>query len=68
MKLEDGKTINDIRTIKKSNNLLVEYFYPIESISVTEISIVVKNYGIIEDGKQGAGHKAWMFIDEIIIE
>tara|TARA_R110001632_G_scaffold43376_6_gene110129 strand:- start:128518 stop:130785 length:2268 start_codon:yes stop_codon:yes gene_type:complete len=68
MKLEDGKTINDIRTIKKSNNLLVEYFYPMESISVTEISIVVKNYGIIEDEKQGAGHKAWTFIDEIIIE
>jgi len=68
MKLEDGKTINDIRTIKKSNNLLVEYFYPMESMSVTEISIVVKNYGIIEDGKQGAGHKAWTFIDEIIFE
>jgi hexosaminidase len=37
-------------------------------MSVTEISIVVKNYGIIEDGKQGAGHKAWTFIDEIIFE
>ena len=25
------------------------------------------NYGIIPDGKQGAGNKAWLFIDEIIV-
>lgn len=32
------------------------------------IEIRVKNYGVIPEGKQGAGHKAWTFIDEIIIE
>jgi len=26
------------------------------------------NYGIIPEGKQGAGHKAWTFIDEIIVK
>jgi hexosaminidase len=30
--------------------------------------ITIPNYGIIPEGKQGAGHKAWLFIDEIIIE
>ena len=32
------------------------------------IEIRVENYGIIPDGLQGAGNKAWTFIDEIIIE
>ena len=32
-----------------------------------KIHLKFKNYGIIPDGKQGAGHKAWTFIDEIII-
>jgi hexosaminidase len=30
--------------------------------------IKIPNYGIIPDGQQGAGNKAWTFIDEIIIE
>ena len=32
------------------------------------VKIKVVNYGVIPDGRQGAGHKAWTFIDEIIIE
>lgn len=31
------------------------------------IRLRVPNYGVIPDGKQGAGNKAWTFIDEIII-
>ena len=66
--LEDKRTINDIRQIKNRNNILVEYSYEMESRSVIKIEIIIKNYGIIPEGKQGAGHKAWTFIDEIIIE
>ncbi len=32
------------------------------------IKLKVMNYGIIPDGKQGAGHLPWLFIDEIIVE
>ncbi|WP_299122114.1 family 20 glycosylhydrolase [uncultured Winogradskyella sp.] len=35
--------------------------------SAKKIYIKVQNYGTIPEGKQGAGHKAWTFIDEIII-
>ena len=35
---------------------------------VKKLKITIPNYGIIPDGKQGAGNNAWMFIDEIIIE
>jgi hexosaminidase len=37
-------------------------------ISSNVIHIKVPNYGIIPEGQQGAGNKAWTFIDEIIIE
>ena len=66
--LEDGKTVNDIRIIEEKNNLLVNYSYELKSTPVKKLDIIVKNYGTISKGKQGAGHKAWTFIDEIIIE
>ena len=66
--LEDGKTINDISIIEEKNNLLVNYSYELKSAPVTKLDIIVKNYGTIPEGKQGAGHKAWTFIDELIIE
>ena len=66
--LEDGKTVNDITILEEKNNLLVNYSYELKSTAVKKLDIIVKNYGIIPEGKQGAGHKAWTFIDEIIIE
>jgi hexosaminidase len=33
-----------------------------------ELRLEIPNYGIIAKGRQGAGNKAWTFIDEIIIE
>ncbi|MCD2259282.1 beta-N-acetylhexosaminidase [Psychroserpens luteolus] len=38
-----------------------------KSVLTRYIKIKVPNYGTIPDGKQGAGNKAWTFIDEIII-
>jgi len=38
-----------------------------EPVMVRQLLLRIPNYGIIEDGKQGAGHKAWTFIDEVII-
>ncbi|MAD98101.1 MAG: beta-N-acetylhexosaminidase [Flavobacteriaceae bacterium] len=34
---------------------------------VQNISISIPNYGKIPEGKQGAGHRAWTFVDELII-
>lgn len=66
--LEDGKTVNDITILEEKNNLLVNYSYELKSTAVKKLDIIVKNYGTIPEGNQGAGHKAWTFIDEIIIE
>lgn len=38
-----------------------------EGIKARYVKLIVQNYGIILDGKQGAGNKAWTFIDEIIV-
>ena len=36
-------------------------------VSSRYIYLKIPNYGIIPEGKQGAGNKAWTFIDEIIV-
>ena len=38
-----------------------------EPVMTQQILLKIPNYGIIPEGKQGAGHKAWTFIDEVII-
>ena len=32
------------------------------------LHIVIKNYGIIPTGLQGASHPAWLFVDEIVVK
>ena len=36
--------------------------------TVQKIQLSIPNYGKIPEGKQGAGYRAWTFIDEIIIK
>ncbi|MFT5255541.1 MAG: hexosaminidase [Candidatus Paceibacteria bacterium] len=38
------------------------------ALTTSFIKISIPSYGIIPDGLQGAGNKAWTFIDEIIVE
>ena len=37
-------------------------------ISTKYLKIIAYNHGEIEEGKQGAGHKAWLFVDEIVLK
>ncbi|MFD2565954.1 beta-N-acetylhexosaminidase [Pseudotenacibaculum haliotis] len=39
-----------------------------ENLFCKSIRLIIPNYGIIPEGKQGGGNKAWTFIDEIVIE
>lgn len=55
------------KEIEKTDNLLVN-FKVTTNITARYITLKIPNYGIIPDGKQGAGNKAWTFIDEIIVE
>jgi hexosaminidase len=64
-----GKSVSCMRVLKsKDGETLVNMSFPFDNIKTTSITISVPNYGLIPEGLQGAGNKAWTFIDEIIIE
>jgi hexosaminidase len=55
----------------KSEKSIIDFeidFSELKKIQAQIILITIPSYGIIQEGKQGAGNKAWTFIDEIIIE
>ena len=54
--------------LPKTDDLITNLNIKLEDPEKTRyIHFKIPNYGIISDGKQGAGNKAWTFIDEIII-
>ena len=71
--LADGSTVTDkINTQNEVTKNLVDINYIFTKpkhldIKVKTIILKIPNYGIIPEGKQGGGNKAWTFIDEIII-
>jgi hexosaminidase len=70
--VNDGSIVKDKVYLKKRDVLKVEMNYIFNppknmNIKVKSIKLIVPNYGIIREGKQGAGNNAWTFIDEIII-
>ncbi len=38
------------------------------TVKTSKLRVTIKNHGKIEAGKQGAGHEAWLFVDEIRID
>ncbi len=62
----DAHGLDSKTKIPMSNDILVPLKIELNENS-RKIHLKIKNYGIIPEGKQGAGHKAWTFIDEIII-
>lgn len=57
-----GEKIYIEKSVENSYNLKIDPLGAVESIK-----LFIPNYGTIPDGKQGAGNKAWTFIDEIIM-
>ena len=55
------------KALQNTDDLLVN-FKTTTKVNAQFVKIKIPNYGVIPDGKQGAGNKAWTFIDEIIIE
>lgn len=75
LKLEDGSAISTRKKTESTKSLLVnfnlnisQFYLEDKNSKATELKIIIPSYGIIPEGKQGAGHKPWTFIDEIIIK
>lgn len=67
---DDGISFTLVRTISqeqiaKQNGVMVE---SLPKTTAKYLKVIVKNYGIIPDGKPGAGNASWLFIDEISVE
>lgn len=59
---------NDILMTEISTTaLMAPTLIQFETRTAQLIKIRIPNYGLIPEGKQGAGNKAWTFIDEIIV-
>jgi len=66
----DGISFSSIKIVSQEqitnrNGILVESF---PKTTAKYLKVMVKNYGIIPDGKPGAGNASWLFIDEISVE
>lgn len=65
----DGKTFNSVKKvnadeIKKMNGVMD---VNVSNQNARFVKVLLKNHGIISQGKPGAGQKAWLFVDEILI-
>jgi hexosaminidase len=63
----DGKNFENF-DIENSSELTVKFNQRFKHRSTEILRIRIPNYGTIPEGKQGAEHKAWTFIDELIVE
>lgn len=64
----DGNNFEPLETLtnnEQSKKLLYKTTKPLQA---RYIKIVAKNAGMIAEGNPGAGHKAWLFVDEIVVE
>lgn len=55
----------DIQTNTKEKVVTVNLNFPKKNTQ--HLRIKAERHGIIEDGKQGAGHEAWLFVDELVV-
>jgi alpha-L-fucosidase len=64
------KNLNEIKTITEKNEsvFVKDFSIQVESGKARFIKMYAKNIGICPDWHDGKGSKAWIFLDEIIIE
>jgi len=52
----------------KSDDKIANITLPFSETTVSQLNIVIKNFGIMPEGSQGAGNEAFLFVDEIEIK
>ena len=53
--------------IKSTDSIITNFKVNLVNWKSKYVKLIIPNYGTIPEGKQGAGNKAWTFIDEIIV-
>ncbi len=62
----DGELVESVET-KESTNHIIPVEINCKGVIGQSIQLFIPNYGVIPQGFQGEGNKAWTFIDEIMI-
>lgn len=57
-----------LEEVTDSEGKIIETTVPLLDVEGRFVKIFVKRFGLIPDGAQGAGHEAWLFIDEIVVD
>ena len=57
-----------INLTKKSSKILTVPVRLLKRVDTRYIKVKITRHGIIEEGKPGAGHEAWLFVDEIVVD
>lgn len=67
---DDGENFYEIalQEVGDSDEKIVPISVPLKEAEGRFLKIYVRRHGIISDGKQGAGHEAWLFVDEIVVD
>ncbi len=54
--------------VENRDSLISNFNIKFEDLSASKLILTIPGFGMIPEGKQGAGNKSWTFIDEIVIE
>jgi hexosaminidase len=63
-----GKRAYQVVEIKNNAANIVPFTIPLKETTIQSLEITIPSYGVIPEGKQGAGNKAWTFLDELVVE
>ncbi len=66
---EDGKTFKSVQIRKNitSGNKISTVSIALDKIKTRYLKFDITNFGKIPEGAQGSGHKAWLFVDEVVV-
>lgn len=65
---DDGINFTALETIVNNNDEKNLLYQSSKQTRARFVKVAAKNAGVIATGKPGAGNKAWLFVDEIVIE
>ncbi|MBI1226547.1 MAG: family 20 glycosylhydrolase [Bacteroidetes bacterium] len=67
---DDGKTFKEAgrASVPDGDAKVIEVAVPLNIHKGLDMKVEVKRFGVIPTGQQGAGHEAWLFVDEIVVE
>jgi hexosaminidase len=66
----DGVAFTEVLTKDlqiKSTDKVVPVDLPLTNLKTQHLRVKAVRHGIIGEGEQGAGHEAWLFVDEVVV-